>query len=372
MRRHESLISSLLLVVIAVGFGACAESAATPVAEPRISSPVVVSVPGATSTPTIHLTPTTLPTAQVEIPITVQNASALGSEETINQAGAYDFKWCEDGGSLCLMFPDKIEVYDMEKDAVSQRMSVNSPKLLAVSSDGETLAWVEGEGEIRIWNPYQGYDNLVDTGAESIIDLIFDPTGASVVATTGDYQMLTWKVNGVESVYPVSYPGWLVGLDFSPDGWQLAGVSQEEFAVPIFDVKTGLEQRRLEWTEHASPVLYGAYFSPNWQTLAWVARGTIQLMDVADARLGSALNHEDFIVATSWSPNSALIASAAAGMKDGNYTPLVFLWDVATGQSVATLVHDAPILQIAFSPDGSQLATLDSDGIIRLFAIVKV
>ena len=89
--------------------------------------------------------------------------------------------------------------YSLGADAVNYQISATNPKLLAVSPDQETLAWVEGEHQIHIWNPRTDYDILVDSGAESIIDLIFDPTGVSLVGTTGDYQILSWNINGVES-----------------------------------------------------------------------------------------------------------------------------------------------------------------------------
>jgi WD40 repeat protein len=362
MRYRPFLISVILLSLLVGGLAACVSSGATPSAIPVLTSPAAPSIPAVLPTQTISFTP------QAVIPITAQNASGMEAVRAINQAGAIDFGWCEGGRSLCVIFPDEVVIYDMAKEAVSQRISADSPKQLAVSSDQETLAWVEGEHQIHMWNPQKDYDILVDSGAESIIDLIFDPTGVSLVGTTGDYQILSWNINGDESDYSVNYPGWLVDLDYSPDGAQLAGVSQEEFVVPIFDVLTGLEQRRLVWSEHASPVLYGAYFSPNWQTIAWVTRGTIQLMNVGSASLGPTLEHEDFIVATSWSPTNKLIASAAAGTVGGNYLPLVALWDVESGRVVATLVHDAPILQIAFSPDGSQLASLDNNGMLRIWA----
>ncbi len=223
----------------------------------------------------------------------------------------------------------------------------------------------------RIWGFQDSFDQVLDTQAELIIDLTFDPSGTKLTASNGNQIIQSWDIDGNKTDPQFDYPGWLVDLDYSPDETQIAAASQDEFATIIFDAVSGSEQRRLLWLDHASPILYGAIFSPDWNSLAWVTRGTIQLMDVNSEELGPLLGHEDFIVATDWSPKSDLIAAAAAGTVGQDYKPLITLWNPISGQSVISLVHYAPLLQIAFSPDGSQLVSLDTDGNINFWIVAE-
>lgn len=86
-----------------------------------------------------------------------------------------------------------------------------------------------------------------------------------------------------------------------------------------------------------------------------------------EARLRKTLEgHSDAVYSVAWSPDGKTLAS---GSSDGT----VKLWDMATGEVVATLraePADVPGVQsIAWSPDGRNLASGNHDGTIRLWAL---
>ncbi len=93
----------------------------------------------------------------------------------------------------------------------------------------------------------------------------------------------------------------------------------------------------------------------------------IRLWDVASGRQWHTHgSHYDFVIQLAFSPEGTLLASAASDVK---------LWDITTGQELRTLDGDAAV---AFSPDGTTLASLcrgenasDSRGAIRLWNVAS-
>lgn len=161
----------------------------------------------------------------------------------------------------------------------------------------------------------------------------------------------------------------------SPDGRSLGVLRIDEFAIDLYDVDSGQVIRTLEWLDHASPVLYGVAFSPDWRTLAWYTRGTLLLMDVVTGHPGPMLGTEDFIQAIAFSPDSSLIAAAAAGTVNGKFQPLVQIWDVPSGEPFVTLTGYTQVSingvanLLRFSQDGHFLMAGHSDGSIAVWNI---
>jgi WD40 repeat protein len=73
--------------------------------------------------------------------------------------------------------------------------------------------------------------------------------------------------------------------------------------------------------------------------------------------------HTGGVNGVAFSPDGTLLATASA---DGT----VALWDPATGQRTATLKgHTGPVRGVAFSPDGTLLATASDDRTVALWEL---
>lgn len=142
--------------------------------------------------------------------------------------------------------------------------------------------------------------------------------------------------------------GPLRALAFSPDGRTLA-VGACNGAIRLLDAADGRLARI--FLGHRA-VIRDLAFSHSGTMLASASRDrTVRLWDAASGRCVRVLRgHLADVMSVSWSPNDRFLASAGQG-------DMVVLWDVATGKPKARLPAELARRSVAFSPDGTWLAT---------------
>jgi dipeptidyl aminopeptidase/acylaminoacyl peptidase len=139
----------------------------------------------------------------------------------------------------------------------------------------------------------------------------------------------------------------------SPDGRTLvvSRAGGRDSPVLLLDAVSGKVKQRLKlglwWPTNSA-------FSPDGRTLAFVYRGDVLLWEVASGRSRGRLPVPQGNYTLAFSPDGRFLA---VGSTDEE-SPLC-LWSLATGQVVGRLRdHHEPVTQLAFSPDGSRLATM--------------
>ena len=158
---------------------------------------------------------------------------------------------------------------------------------------------------------------------------------------------------------------------FTPDGKYLLTYSMDQWQATLWDAFTGEKVEEFEGFETAAPI-YAVTPGADGQTLIWHARGTLQLQDMESGQMGSTFSHEDFITAFVLSPDGSVVATAAAGTINGNFTPAVYWWDAASGDKLAEMNFEYPIDSLSFSPDGDLLAVASGNFVTLVSSNFKI
>jgi len=147
---------------------------------------------------------------------------------------------------------------------------------------------------------------------------------------------------------------------FSPDGSLVAAPFEDEDVVRIWDLATG------ELVHEIGGVGIGftTTFSPDGERMAYTTNHDAVVVDVLSGKEVLRLDHGDGVWDVAWSPDGTRIATSG---NDGT----VRIWDSTSGAPVARLYgHSSAVVALDWSPDSSRLVTGSTDGTARLWAIL--
>ena len=234
-----------------------------------------------------------------------------------------------------------------------------------LSAHGDVLAVSDARGTVRLWNALTRQQAGPPVASHhAVTGLALSPDGKTLAVTAHGLQL--WSTaTGRRIGGPLPAADAAGPVAFSPDGRLVAAIGTDGKA-RLWQVATQQE------TGTAVTIGPGASqgalaFSPDGKTLATVgADGTAALWSVAtQGRIGALMNAGASIgqaaggrttAAVAFSPDGSTLATAGAGG--------IRLWDVATQQEIGTpmTAGPEPVYAVAFSPDGSTLATAGASG----------
>lgn len=325
----------------------------------------------ATQAPSPTATSEPSPTAAPDLPaIEPDNVDRLALHSQIAVGTVLDFAWLPDNQGIVLVNSTGAVTTNQQTFAPSRFLRARTLTQFNLAPDGEHYSAVEANTNVILGELGEVITQTLATLPGAVTSLAFSPDSTRLAMAASDAnEVIVWDTRGGVIIGNYTLPFWLSDLAISQDNQILAGVDLPQFSLHFLDPSSGEIQRSLQWTESSSPALYGAILSPDWTRLAWYARGTIQLMDTASGEPGPSLEHEDFINTLAWSPNGDLIASAAAATVDQEFLPVATLWDPVTGEMLHVLPLKTSIAQLKFSPDGTQLGILTTDGGFQVWNI---
>jgi WD40 repeat protein len=217
----------------------------------------------------------------------------------------------------------------------------NRARLIEVST-GKELRQIEGPNKASHRVP--GFARMRE---ESVYWFTFSPDGKTLAGVSGKDSVCVWNVaDGRLRLTIKGSPG---RLAFSPDGKSLLCGGQ---GMRLYEASTGTEVREFE---RYPGFVHAIAFSPDGKTVATAHEHTIELWDVASGKRRHPFpGHACPVVSLAFSPAGSNLASGDSA--EGT----LIVWNLKDRTPRYTFVgHHANVLSVAYSPDGKLLATGD-------------
>ena len=245
----------------------------------------------------------------------------------------------------------------------TRECSTGSPQWLLFSPNGKTIVSTGLDGAVTLWDAETTAPRATLSGhSASVSQPAFSPDGATLYTASDDGTVIAWDINGNRRLgRPFTFThdrAYDPGFDrhpgrFSPKG-RLIAVGLKDRGIRLFDTTT--------LTEAGSPLLgtggqvQALAFSPDGRTLAAAtSKGMMTLWDVESRSVRRArFSASQGAVAVSFSADGATLATAGPGG--------VTLWDVATGAKFGSVGDGSAAGDVAFSPTKPLVAFVRAEG----------
>jgi len=246
---------------------------------------------------------------------------------------------------------------------------------------------IKSQEIVRVWNIDNGSE-VINFNPKGVGDIVFSKNGKYLARASNKNILKIWDIVTGQEVMQINHQEEYEFIFLSPDGKYIVGTNSK--TVYIWEVSSGTEIARLVH-EHEIDLRDAIYpgengekmkfiFSPDSKYIATASYNfsptkqyTAQVWEISSGKKVIQRKNKNPFYKITFSPNSKYLATFAADTNDsGSYSDnIVRIDEVANNRTVVELKHinfhqntqsgsSVLISDMAFSPNGRYLATIDS------------
>jgi WD40 repeat protein/tetratricopeptide (TPR) repeat protein len=278
-------------------------------------------------------------------------------------ASVFGVSFSPDGKLLATASQDKtIKLWDTSsgKERYTLLGHAEVVASVAFSADGTRLVSTSGDSTARIWDVVTEPESPTLNGhRDHVLDIAFNAPGTLLATASADNTAKIWNaVTGEELRTLVGHTAAVKGIAFSPDGKRVATSSADKSAM-VWEVETS--RRLITLSGHQSEVNAITYSRDNLRIATAGTDGTARVWDAASGReLAKFEVPSAKIESVEFSPDGSRLAVGTYSTSPDPQT-IVRVWGVDSHAVVLDLPGDFLwVNRVMFSPDGKSLATTGS------------